>query len=671
MNPSGHVRHTVSALALALVAAGLAGCATAPRAERSASTVVVHPPDYSEWERGVRAQADDLIDRANLAMESDRPGEALGCVDQALEIVLSPPPGYPVRPAYLDYIAELLQDADSIEARIDAARAEDLPIPSEDFLDLLAEIPEEGPPGAKVGPGELPPSDFPLVLNPHVERFLEAFTSTGEYRSRIERGLERSALYLPMIRGRFRSAGLPEDLSYLPLIESAFSPTAYSRARAAGMWQFIASTGRLYGLKVSSLLDERRDPERSTDAAVAHLADLYAQFGDWYLALAAYNSGAGNVRRAIRRSGSRDFWKLRRYLPRETRNYVPAFIASVIVAKNPDLYGLDVPEEQDWEFDAIEVPDALDLQFLATKIDVPLENLRELNPAIRRDLTPARHTTKVRLPAGTAERAQAVLQSTPRSDWAPRVLHSVRRGESLYTIARRYGTSVRAIRQANGIRGNLIHPGQTLVVPRKAGMAWSAPARKAPARHARGGTYTVRRGDTVWDIARSFDVSVSRLRAANGLSRRAVIRPGQKLVIPSGSSRTRTSSTAKSPTRRTAASGTYTVRRGDTVWDIARAHGVPVSRLRAANGLSRRALIHPGQKLVIPGGDARTASAHPTGSPPRLEGGTYTVRRGDTLFDIARKFGITVGDLRRANGIRGSRIHPGEVLTIPSGRAKG
>ncbi|GEM_PF-572718 len=672
MKPACRVRHTVPALALALVAAGLPGCATAPPAERSASTVVVYPPDHSEWERNAREQADELIDRANLAMESDRPGEALGCVDQALEIVLSPPPGYAVRPAYLDYIAELLQDADAIEAQLDDTGADDLFIPSEDFLDLLAEIPEEeGPPGTRVGPGELPPSDFPLVLNSHVERFLEAFTSTGEYRSRIERGLERSARYLPMIRERFRSAGLPEDLSYLPLIESAFSPTAYSRARAAGMWQFIASTGRLYGLKVSSLLDERRDPERSTDAAVAHLADLHAQFGDWYLALAAYNSGAGNVRRAIRRSGSRDFWKLRRYLPRETRNYVPAFIASVIVARNPELYGLDVPEEQDWEFDTIEVPDALDLQFLATKIDVPLEELRKLNPAIRRDLTPARHTTMVRLPAGTAEHAQAVLQSTPRSDWAPRVLHSVRRGESLYAIARRYGTSVGAIRQANGIRGNLIRPGQTLVVPRKAGMAWSAPARKASVRHARGGTYTVRRGDTVWDIARSFGVPVSRLRAANGLSRRAVIRPGQKLVIPSGSSRTRVSATAKSSTRRTGASGTYTVRHGDTVWDIARAHGIPVSRLRAANSLSRRAVIHPGQKLVIPGGNGRTASVHPIGSSSRLEGGTYTVRRGDTLFNIARKFGITVGDLRRANGIRGSRIHPGEVLTIPSGRAKG
>ncbi len=262
------------------------------------------------------------------------------------------------------------------------------------------------------------------------------------------------------------ASGLPLDLSYLPLIESAFSLKAYSRARAHGMWQFISATGRHYGLEVGTLVDERRDPVRSTEAAAAYLSDLYGEFSDWYLALAAYNSGAGNVRRAIRKSGSRDFWTLRKYLPRETRNYVPAFIASVIVAKDPEAFGFTAPQEQPWNYDSVDVPDALDLQFMASKSGIPLDELRELNPAIRRDLTPARSTTALRLPLGTADAAQSVLDSNPRSDWAPRMIHTVRSGESLYTIARKYGSNVSAIRQANGLRSSLIHPGDNLIVPR-------------------------------------------------------------------------------------------------------------------------------------------------------------------------------------------------------------
>jgi membrane-bound lytic murein transglycosylase D len=304
--------------------------------------------------------------------------------------------------------------------------------------------------------------------------------------------------------------------------------------------------------------------------------------------LAAYNSGAGNVRRAIRRSGSRDFWKLRRYLPRETRNYVPAFIASVIVAKRPARYGLPTPQEEQWPFDEVQVPDAMDLEFLASRIDLSVETLRELNPAVRRDLTPAKTTTTLWLPPGYGPAAEEVLDSVPSTEWAPRLIHTVRSGDTLSGIAARYGSSASAIRQANGLRSNLIHPGQSLVVPRFG----STPAQRQPVtRVADNGEYVIQRDDTLWDIARSFSVTVDRLCVVNGISRSQPIHPGQRLKIPT-------------------------------------------ERIASA------AVDLPSDAV-------------------------YRVRRGDTLYDIARKFNVSVRELQRANGLNGSRIYPGDVLQIP------
>ena len=616
--------------------------------------------DYRQWEESTRDFADDLMAEAQrLQREGDAEG-AVALTDDALCVILDIPAGYSPGVRYLDYLAELIDEADEIEEALqpiddaieDAVEFVLLP-PVDLFVDdkAVTETVEDSP---------LPPSDFPLELNSTVERFLEAMVSSGEYHRRIETGLSRAGTYLPMIRPRFAKAGLPEDLSYLPLIESAFSVRAYSRARAHGMWQFISSTGRHYGLEVGSLVDERRDPERSTDAAIAYLSDLHDQFNDWYLALAAYNSGSGNVRRAIRRSGSTDFWTLRGYLPRETRNYVPAFIASVIVAKQPDKYGFTPPVEKAWKYDTIEVPDALDLEFLATESGIPLDDLRELNPAIRRDLTPARSTTALRLPPGTSEAAELVLSSKPRDQWAPRMIHTVRSGDSLDAIARRYGSSVSAIRQANALRGSLIRPGQNLIVPRF-GTVTSTLAQQ-PRRTADGGLYVVQRNDTLWDIARGFSVSLESLCSANGLSRRDVIRPGQRLTIPTGGSASYT------PVRQETvkdSGATYIVRTGDTLYDIANDYKVSVNALKQINGL-RSSRIYPGKELRIP---ATVSSSNPPSA--MTEPGTYRVQKGDTLYDIARRFGVSIAELRRVNGLQTSRIYPGDVLRIPGSQAKG
>ncbi len=648
--------------AAGLAITGLAGalvslsCASAPPRQRAEAVTAESRPAAErdlEWERRSRRQVDEYLERADeLASGGDLAG-ALDCIDCATALLLHRPPGYEAGPEYLEYLSEVLDRGQELEDRIEAPTepmGDEETVPLEIADSSLLEI--AVPPDGAGLPGEPVPSDLPLVLNPEVERFLRAFTTAGELQRRIEKGLERGGPYLRFIRERLSKAGLPQDLAYLPIIESGFSTTARSRAGAQGMWQFIASTARRYGLRVGTLLDERRDPYRATEAAVAHLADLHAEFGDWYLALAAYNSGAGNVRRAIRRVGSSDFWKIRRALPRETRNYVPAFIASVMVAKNPERYGFHPTPHPPLTFDEIQVPDALDLQVLAQTLQVPVETLRELNPAIRYDLTPAGRTTTVRVPEGLGGAAQERLASIPRSQWAPRFLHTVRRGESLYSIARRFGSTVSAIRQANHLRRSLIRPGQRLIVPR--GLRHSGSRRSV---RATGPTYVVRQGDTLWDIARSAGVSVHRLAAANGLSTRSTIRPGQRLTIPGSGS-------AGAESRRTSAGtgASYRVRRGDSLSTIARRFGVSVRALREANGI-HGSTIRAGQRLTIPGGQHRS-------SPGRV-GTTYRVRSGDTLFDIGRRFGVPVRELRRANGLRGNLIRPGQRLTIPSRSERG
>ena len=638
----------------------LASCASTPDPVSTIAPAEPVPQEsYQVWEQATRDWADDaLADAQRLAADGDF-ADAVMLVDEALCLMFDTPRGYPIRQVYVDFLAEIIDESNEIEAlqrpfeEVFTPAEELFILPPIDIVVDTSDIEET------VDENGLPISDFPLVMNPTVEQFIATMSSQGEYHERIGVGLSRAGEYLPMIRAVLEASGLPLDLSYLPLIESAFSLKAYSRARAHGMWQFISSTGRHYGLEVGTLVDERRDPVRSTEAAAAFLSDLYGEFSDWYLALAAYNSGAGNVRRAIRKSGSRDFWTLRQYLPRETRNYVPAFIASVIVAKDPDAFGFTTPQEQPWNYDSVDIPDALDLQFMASKSGIPLDELRELNPAIRRDLTPANSTTALRVPPGTADAAQSVLDSNPRSDWAPRMIHTVRSGESLYTIARKYGSNVSAIRQANGLRSSLIHPGENLIVPRF-GTKTTVAATQTFSASAEG-QYEVQRNDTLWDIARGFSVSIDSLCTVNGLSQNSVIRPGQHLRIPDGAT---PATPAGGQRAAAAASSTYIVRSGDTLYDIASAHGVSVSALKSANTING-SRIHPGNVLRIP-------DPVSDGPPPRkADSGTttYRVQQGDTLYDIARKFGVSTSALQRANGLRGSRIYPGDVLRIPVSNA--
>ena len=642
---------------------GIAACASSPTPPAPETAAAPVPDDgFTEWRDSTQAYTDDLLAEAQRLADLGDDDGALDRIDEALCAVLDPPEAFADDPAYLDFVAGLMAGAEALEQSL-AFDDDGLGDTREIVALPPIEIPD-GPtdPVETTDPNGLPASAYPLIRNSIVDGFLDAMTAEGEYGRRISTGLERSGPYLPMIRTKFEAAGLPPEISYLPLIESAFSVKAYSRARAHGMWQFMSATGRYYGLEIGSLVDERRDPVRSTEAAVAYLTDLIAEFDDWYLALAAYNSGAGNVRRAIRRSGSRDFWTLKRYLPRETRNYVPAFIASVIIAKDPAKWGFPVPDEQPWIYDRVDVPDALDLQFLADHTDLSIDELRTLNPAIRRDLTPAGRVTYLWLPEGEGAQVAEVLAETPRSDWAPRMIHTVRRGENLSIIASRYGSSVGAIKQANGLRRSMIHPGQSLIVPRFADSTPTGPSQ----RHADNGGYAVQSNDTLWDIARAFGVSVDSLCAANGLTKRSVIQPGQRLVLPTGAT---SGASPSSPTTSSGEwSGSYKVRSGDTLSGIASRYRVSVNELRRANGLSN-SRIYPGNTLTVPGSGSTSSGGNR--STNESSATTYRVRRGDTLYDIAREFGVSVRELRRINGLSSSRIYPGDVLRIPKRQAKG
>jgi membrane-bound lytic murein transglycosylase D len=332
--------------------------------------------------------------------------------------------------------------------------------------------------------------DIPVVRNAPVERFVNIFT--GRQQDRMALYLKRSGRYEGMIRGKLRERGMPEDLLYLSMIESGFNPTAKSHASAVGLWQFIEGTGTRYGLRVDGYVDERRHPEKSTDAALDYLQDLHKQFGSWYLAAAAYNTGENRVARVMRqvtgkeRGKDADFWRIRSRLPSETREYVPLMVAAALIGKEPAKYGLDgVARWMPLEHDEVQVPAGTRLKTVAAAVGVTENEVKRLNPHLVRSMTPpGKKPYPVRVPEGRAERfavnfpevqrqaAQLAAREAAeeRAAAARRARsvrrHTVRNGESLWTIARRYDTTVKKVQAANGLgRRNRIRPGQRLVIP--------------------------------------------------------------------------------------------------------------------------------------------------------------------------------------------------------------
>src|SRR5438477_9461442 len=358
-------------------------------------------------------------------------------------------------------------------------------------------------------------SDLPLMLTDPVAGYINYCSTRG--RSTLEHALIRGGRYQDMIRKILRQEGVPQELIYLAQAESGFHPLAVSRVGARGMWQFMGSRARGYGLQRSWWVDERQDPEKATHAAARHLKDLYNQFGDWYLAMAAYNSGPGTVQQAVRRTGYADFWELyrRNVLPKETRNYVPIIVAVTIMAKNPGQYGLDdINFETPTPYETVKIDYPVDLRLVAQCIDVPLSDLQDLNPSLLRLITPKDQPFELRLPVGSSGKYLAAIEPIPpnmRLWWR---YHKVAPGDTVSSLARLYHVSTKSLLQENALAEDAaLSADSKLIIPLSANSKiedGSVYARRAT-------RYRVRRGDTVETVADNFGVSTGMVRRWNHL----------------------------------------------------------------------------------------------------------------------------------------------------------
>ncbi len=443
-----------------------------------------------------------------------------------------------------------------------------------------------------------------VVTNEHVEREIAAYC--GTLRQAFTEGLARAGKYLPMIREIIEHEGLPPELAYLPLVESNFKVKARSRAGAGGLWQFMPSTASNYGLTVDWKIDERYDIEKSTYAAVRHLSDLHNLFsGSWEMALAAYNAGPSGVFRGMVNTYESDYWKLLdasterrvRILPRETRRYVPKFMAAVTIAQDPEEYGFRPIVDNPLQYDKISIKGYVSLDEIAKECDVSRATISELNPELKLPYTPLRDGGyELKVPSGTREQLEVALANMPLTKGVESFRHRVGRGETLSTIAERYGTSIQDIMLANSIRNrNRIRAGKYLIIPTAVkGRATSEMPQAA--RTDDGLVYTVKRGDSLWGIGQAFGVDLDDLRRWNaGRIRRGGrdLKPGDKILVKVDASR------QNLPTASGSSEITHLVRRGDTLWDVAMKYRVTVNTIKSRNGL-RSSRIDPGDKLIIP-----------------------------------------------------------------------
>jgi membrane-bound lytic murein transglycosylase D len=522
--------------------------------ERASSSAVVDP-------------IDELLKKADAHFETGRHELTLGHLakakaefNRALEVLLESPAGAKSNGRVRDHFDRLVDRIASLElnalATGDGFTEHAYEPASIDELLAISSF-DTMPPTAETTSNvradlRQTTHDIPIPLNDRVLRYVQLFQ--GRLREFLAAGLERGTQYLPMIQSVFRAEGLPLDLAYIPLIESAFKPTALSRAKAKGVWQFMSGTARENGLKHDWYIDERSDPEKATLAAARYLKTLYTMFDDWHLAMASYNGGPGRVQRAMKRSGRQEFWSLSastRFLPRETREYVPMILAATIIAKNPAQYGFEVLGMPPRATATVAVPPAVDLRRIAEWAGVTAEEIQQLNPELRRWTTPIRgEDYPLDVPAEAAENVRLRLAAATPNELNALQWYTVKRGETLTTIARKLRVNRTDLAEANYIRvASKVPAGQKLLIPRmpsatllaRAAAGTPADAAETPAAaepeddttdDTERITYRVRAGDTLFAIARRYGMTVEGLKSLNSLRSNA-LRIGTRLLVES------------------------------------------------------------------------------------------------------------------------------------------
>jgi membrane-bound lytic murein transglycosylase D len=531
--------------------------------------------------------------------------------------------------------------------------------------------------------------DIPVEMRPLVAEYIHFFQVPA--RMHFVKWIGRSFHYLPMMKKALREAGLPEDTIYLSMIESGFAPIAYSKAKAVGLWQFIEPTGKRFGLRVDFWEDERRDPVKSTYAAAAYLKELYTEFGDWRLAWAGYNAGAGMVRLAQQRSGSTDFWtqaEAKRAYRQETKHYVPKLIAAALIMKHLKFFGFAESEyepDPPLEYEDAQVPEATDLDVIARAAGTTVDVLKDLNPSLRRWCTPPAHNPNdlytIHLPAGSGERFAQEFPKIAPKDRMHFVVHLVGKGDTLSKIAERYGSVTEAIMRANGIKDSrFLKVKMELVVPvprggvaskealvqtahkqgfKAAPIEQEVPAEPPPPRKTKGGAvagsvrtvqeagkaktiYGVAEGDSLWSISRKFNVKIAQLKEWNGFEAGPVkLRIGQEIAVFPGDP------PADKPADKPAPAPAPVPAPTTPAPPAPATPAPPPTAVQAS-------------PTPAPAAPPIAAVVLPTPGKPVV----YVVEQGDTLWSIAHKFKVTVEDLKKWNNLTKKKLKIGLQLTI-------
>jgi membrane-bound lytic murein transglycosylase D len=559
-------------------------------------------------------------------------------------------------------------------------------------LELLGDW-DQGVP-AVIPSDDVVENDFPVTLNKQVQYYLDFFM--GKQRDSFAVWLSRSGRFLPIIQEQLGEAGLPGDLAYLAMIESGYNERAYSRARAVGIWQFIKSTGRNYGLEINTYIDERRDPVKSTQAAVSYLSDLYSEFGSWYLAVAAYNAGEGKIRKAIKKYNTTDFWEIAqgKYLKLETKRYVPKLIAAILIAKEPEKYGFtNIEYEPPLVYETVNVPRWTAFKAVALAGNIAPDTLKRYNNELRKEYSPPdKASYPFKVPAGKKDQVEKNLPRVQAVVSTGFKTHTVKKGETLDRICRKYGLTKTVVLKSNNLGSTGLKAGQRLRIPYQITSYEMLPegsvAKGYLAAEEAGGNFVlhkVRPGETISHLTRLYSVPVHLIAAWNDIDDISRIRAGQQLVfyvknsenrvaaLSSGNKKAHTLTPGrqkdvlkndsqpeqvqvKPASMQEALPGDdsgqyYLVREGDSLWSIARRFDLDSRELQQLNSLTTN-VIHPGDHILL-------SRSQPAGAEFY-----YDVRKGDSLWTIAKTYKVSADQIKRWNNLTGNMIHPGKQLLL-------